>query len=422
MPLQGGHVLVMLTAINIVNFMDRGITPGAPKEFSTFVNVSMGVPMEDTAVWTGAIFSSFVSFYSIASVTFGHLMLTQPPFRLLSVGLCIWVYALAGGGLAYFFPWTPFAFWWYLLHRAISGVGEAAFQCIVPPYIEDISPPGSKAMWLGIFYTAIPCGTAIGFVYGSLLAPSPPESIGWGWAYLLEGIVMAPCAVAIAWLPKPEAIMRRRAAAARARGQLLVPLARAAGDEGGAVSTDNSLTASPLESPAVSTTASINMPPGQLLPPAHCAGGLTDEKPQRAPPLQDVLQGAGLCEHHTFGSAPADGGGMRQCSCIGSRFGERTVGYQLGWLLTNPLCAHLSASAPLPSAPLRSAPPPLAQPAERTRAVPSTLARRYVLIILGYAAQTATVMGISTFGPNFVISLGLFEQEATVLLIAFYCS
>ena len=107
-------------------------------------------------------------------------------------------------GLAYFFPWTPFTFWWYLLHRAISGVGEAAFQCIVPPYIEDIAPPGSKAMWLGCFYTAIPCGTAIGFVYGSLLAPPPPDSIGWGWAYLIEAITMAPCAVLIAWLPKPD--------------------------------------------------------------------------------------------------------------------------------------------------------------------------------------------------------------------------
>jgi predicted nucleic acid-binding protein len=110
--------------INLVNFMDRGITPGAPGEFATFVNMSMGVPMEGTAVWTGAIFSSFVFFYSIASVTYGHLINSQPAFRLLSFGLCVWVYALVGSGLAYFLrPWTPFAFYWYLLHRALSGVG-----------------------------------------------------------------------------------------------------------------------------------------------------------------------------------------------------------------------------------------------------------------------------------------------------------
>ena len=35
----------------------------------------------------------------------------------------------------------------------------------------------------------------------------------------------------------------------------------------------------------------------------------------------------------------------------------------------------------------------------------------YVLLMFGYAAQTATVMGISTFGPNFLIALGLFEDQ-----------
>ena len=35
----------------------------------------------------------------------------------------------------------------------------------------------------------------------------------------------------------------------------------------------------------------------------------------------------------------------------------------------------------------------------------------YVLLMFGYAAQTATVMGISTFGSNFLIALGLFEDQ-----------
>ena len=55
---------------------------------------------------------------------------------------------------------------------ATLGVGEAAFQCIVPPYVEDFAPPGAKTLWLGVFFTAIPTGTALGFVYGAAVASS----------------------------------------------------------------------------------------------------------------------------------------------------------------------------------------------------------------------------------------------------------
>ena len=46
-------------------------------------------------------------------------------------------------------------------------------------------------MWLAILFTAIPVGTATGYAYSSLLA----ESIGWQWAYFMEGILMCPFVV-----------------------------------------------------------------------------------------------------------------------------------------------------------------------------------------------------------------------------------
>ena len=355
--LQGGHVLMLLTAVNVVNFMDRGITSGAPAEFSHFVNVSLGVPMEDTLAWTGATYSSFLGFYSISSVVFGHLIQSQPAFRLLSIGLCIWVYALASSGLAYFFPRDPFAFWWYLIHRAISGVGEAAFQCIVPTYIEDIAPAGSKAMWLSIFYIAIPCGTAIGFVYGVLLAPPPPQSIGWGWAYLIEAIAMAPCAVGIAWLPRADVILRRRAARVHARGALLAPLTHSAG--GGGTSTDQSLTSSPIESPESSTSV---LPPGLTVPTGTAiAVSTADPVAADGGDGADGKRGARMVGEQAGreGGAPPPSGCVADALCA-----EHTVLYQLGWLLRTPI---------------------------------------YLLLLLGYAAQTATVMGVSTVGTNFVV-------------------
>jgi MFS family permease len=303
---SGGLVVAMLTLVNMVNFMDRGITPGAPKEFALFVNQTLDVPIRDTGAWVGALFSSFVACYSISSVAFAHILSVgaMRKFKLLSLGLGIWVVALLGSGLAYFMPRVRFAFWWFAACRALSGVGEATFQVIVPPYIEELAPPGKKSLWLGIFYTAIPTGTAFGFFYGSLLAPRPPESIGWGWAYLIEAILMAPCAAAMIHLPSAETLIARRDAQPAGVAPLLTEAMGAA-------------VADPLPSP---------MPP--------------DDRPTEPAVLED-------------GSSP-------------------TLLHQLRWLLCSP---------------------------------------SYCLIVLGYAAMTASVMGISTFGPMFLRALALYDSE-----------
>ena len=159
--------------------------------------------------------------FSVASILIGHLAHHLPPFRLLSMGASVWVIALAISGLAYWLPETKGTFYIFLFARAISGVGEAAFQCIVPAYIEDFAPPDQRAMWLAILYSAIPVGSAIGFGYGGVLAPAPPTSIGWGWAYLIEAALMLPCAILMAWLPQASLLRRRRAAAALMHAPLM---------------------------------------------------------------------------------------------------------------------------------------------------------------------------------------------------------
>ena len=305
MPPSGGLILVALTAVNLVNFCDRGITPGAPAEFSHFINETLDVPLEETGTWLGALVSSFIVCYSIASLIFGKLMQIAPKFRLLSGGLIVWTLALFGSGVAYYLPRDRFGFWWFFCFRALSGVGEAAFQCIIPPYVEDFAPPGKKSLWLGAFYTAIPCGTALGYLYGSILAPSPPRSIGWGWAYVIEGFAMLPCAIAMAWLPPADRLLARRTATAAMRPAQSAPLLSRA---------------PPLPPRPVGTVAELPPPEGA-------------DADEEVPP---------------------------------------SLLAQVSWLLC---CAP------------------------------------YVLLVLGYAANTATVMGISTFAANFLFSLGLLHSE-----------
>ena len=39
-----------------------------------------------------------------------------------------------------------------------------------PPMDPNTAEEGSKAKWISLFYTAIPVGTAIGYVYSSLIS------------------------------------------------------------------------------------------------------------------------------------------------------------------------------------------------------------------------------------------------------------
>jgi MFS transporter, Spinster family, sphingosine-1-phosphate transporter len=75
-----------------------------------------------------------------------------------------------------------------LFGRILSGVGESSFQCCIPPWIATNSDENTKSRWLAIFNTAIPVGTALGYVYSSLVS----TSIGWQWAFFLEAVLIFP--------------------------------------------------------------------------------------------------------------------------------------------------------------------------------------------------------------------------------------
>ena len=93
---------------------------------------------------------------------------------------------------------------------------------------------------------------------------------------------------------------------------------------------------------------------------------------------------------------------------------DRTLCYQLRWLLTSPAYASKRLTAVL----MRIRMPRVTPMGSSCwcwlgillyKAGARMPTHRYVLVVLGYAANTAAVMGISTFGPNFLLALGLVE-------------
>jgi len=308
-------VLTFLCAINLVNYMDRGVIPGAPIQFGSFVSCALGTPASRQSVYVGLSVSAFIVCYAISSPIFGQLSQSVPHFRILGVGLSIWVLALALSGLAYYIGETPVAYYLFLLGRAVSGVGESAFQCIVPPYVEEFAPAQWRAFCLALFYTAIPVGTALGYEYGSLMA----ESVGWGWAFLLEAAIMLPFAAASFFLPSASTI-----------------------------------------SAPVGSLMSLSGP--------TCSASGIGELPGAAPLLH-----------------AAEGGGGMPSSAVSDVMVQRN--------------ADTCAAIPAPKGALAQTKMLLSSPA-------------YVCLVLGYAAQTATVIGISTYGPIFLLGFGSFTSQS----------
>jgi hypothetical protein len=106
-------MLALFTVVNILNYVDRGIVPGAFGPLGDYIRAD--IHQNDTDTYTGILQSeilflsscsaatscrtiwlagSFIGGYSVASISFGHMVHTYPPFRLMSVGLAIWTVAV----------------------------------------------------------------------------------------------------------------------------------------------------------------------------------------------------------------------------------------------------------------------------------------------------------------------------------------
>jgi MFS family permease len=173
-------VFRLLFVVNLLNFVDRGIIPGAANEFDDFIQETLNTNSPD--VFLGLLQSAFIIGFLVGSVTFGYLLHTTNRFLLIARGLCIWLLAVGLCAISFYAKsYVLLAF-----GRMLSGVGEAALQCSVPPWIQDVAPSDSKGTWLSLFLMAIPVGTALGYTYGAFIA----NSIGWQWAFFIEGLAM----------------------------------------------------------------------------------------------------------------------------------------------------------------------------------------------------------------------------------------
>jgi len=161
--------LLVLTAMNLLNYVDRYVPSAVKGLFKKDLNLS------DTQ--TSLPLTAFIIVYMIASPIFGTLAERGNRRMLIAFGVAVWSLATAAAAFANDF--TTF-----LIARAAVGVGEAAYATLAPSLLADFYPPEKRNRVFTLFYVAIPVGSAIGFVAGGVLG----EHFGWRAAFLAVGL------------------------------------------------------------------------------------------------------------------------------------------------------------------------------------------------------------------------------------------
>lgn len=163
-----GAILALLTALNLLNYLDRLVMSAVLPR----VQESLGLSNFEG----GLLATVFLAGYFVTAPLFGALGDRVARRGLIAVGVLVWSAATIASGLAS-------GLWPLLLARALVGVGEASYATLAPTIIDDVTPAARKGRALAIFYIATPIGGALGYLVGGFVESR------WGWrsAFFVAG-------------------------------------------------------------------------------------------------------------------------------------------------------------------------------------------------------------------------------------------
>ena len=180
-----GAILGVLTALNGLNYVDRYV--GA----ATLPLILTGLAISDAQ--GGLLQSLFIVSYSLVCPIAGWVGDRQPRLRLAAIGVFVWSSATVASGLAPTYAWL-------LLARAVIGAGEASYAVVTPSLLSDCYPSERRARVLGVFYAAIPVGSALGYILGGVVG----AAYGWRAAFFIAGAPGAVLAFMLLLLAEPR--------------------------------------------------------------------------------------------------------------------------------------------------------------------------------------------------------------------------
>jgi MFS transporter, Spinster family, sphingosine-1-phosphate transporter len=177
--------LTLLTALNLLNYIDRSVLfavqPLVQGEFSL------------TNTQVGYLTSAFLGFYMIAAPFTGPLADRYSRKVIIVLGAIFWSALTLLTAITH-------TYWELLVRHTLVGIGEATFVTIAPTFVADLFPEDKRGRIFGIFYLAIPVGTAAGYILGGKLGPAH----GWRFPFYIAAAPGFLLALSLLFIPEPE--------------------------------------------------------------------------------------------------------------------------------------------------------------------------------------------------------------------------
>jgi MFS family permease len=171
-PISGARsALFLLLAINLFNYIDRQILAALEPDIRTTFFAADDV---HAMTKTGLLADAFFVTYMISAPILGFLADRISRWIIVGSAVILWSLASGGSGLA-----TTFAI--LFATRIFVGIGEGGYGPAAPTILADLFPIEIRGRVMAIFYTAIPVGSALGYVIGGVVG----AHLGWRWAFYL---------------------------------------------------------------------------------------------------------------------------------------------------------------------------------------------------------------------------------------------
>ncbi len=183
--LQPRTALIVLTALNLLNYVDRNVL------FAVQPLVQNEFHLSNAQV--GYLTSAFLGFYMIAAPFVGPLADRYSRKMMIVLGAVFW------SGLTLLTAVTH-NYTELLIRHTLVGVGEATFVTIAPTFVSDLFAERIRGRILGVFYLAIPVGSAAGYLLGGYLAPQH----GWRFPFYVAAAPGFVIALVVLFLKEPE--------------------------------------------------------------------------------------------------------------------------------------------------------------------------------------------------------------------------
>ena len=177
--------LLILTALNLLNYIDRSVL------FAVQPLVQSEFHLNDAQI--GRVTTLFFVFYTVAAPLMGPLADRYSRRMVIVLGAFAW------SGVTLLTAVTH-SYLALLIRHTLVGVGEASFVTVSPTFVVDLFPEERRGRVLGVFYLAIPVGTALGYLIGGYFG----TRFGWRAPFYIAGAPGFLLAFIMMFIPEPK--------------------------------------------------------------------------------------------------------------------------------------------------------------------------------------------------------------------------